>query len=231
MGKSSKYLAVFASGGLHVCAAAALGLYGYSHDERLASGPFRSNGSEAFQALNVTLVSGADTLLPAERAEAAPPEESPPDMPAESVPPAAASPGAEAAAPDAAAATPVSGSGRDGTARDTPSGRPGYSDMDYSRYKQRLQAHIRPYQRYPKGGTYGVVQIGFILQRDGTIREIWVESSSGNAALDQAGLDTVRDAQPLPLMPRGFPDTINVGLPIGFMPARTAQRTVPGKAL
>ncbi len=94
------------------------------------------------------------------------------------------------------------------------------SGGDYLDYQRRLLAHIRPYQFYPdagrRGRLEGVVRVGFVLQRDGRVREVWVESSSGYAVLDEAAMDTVRRAQPLPLIPAILPDSMDVMLPIAF---------------
>lgn len=99
------------------------------------------------------------------------------------------------------------------------------STASYSEYRHQLFDHIRPHQFYPSEGRakrmQGVVQVGFAVQRDGTLLEIWVETSSGYAALDAAALDTVRRSQPLPFIPTSLPDAMDILLPIGFTaPAR-----------
>lgn len=96
------------------------------------------------------------------------------------------------------------------------------SSASYSEYRHRLRDHIRPHQFYPAEGRaqrmQGVVQVGFVVERDGTVLEIWVETSSGFAALDAAAMDTVRRSQPLPYIPASLPDAMDVLLPIGFTP-------------
>lgn len=99
---------------------------------------------------------------------------------------------------------------------------------DYSAFRHRLLNHIRPHQFYPDPALpdrlKGVVHVGFAMQRDGTILEIWVETSSGYALLDQAALDTVRRAQPLPMVPTVLPSMMDVMLPIGFSPPHRYNR-------
>lgn len=103
-----------------------------------------------------------------------------------------------------------------------------HSTADYSAFRNRVLNHIRPYQYYPDEARAarqgGVVYVGFVMLRDGTVREIWVEDSSGIAVLDAAAMDTVRRAQPLPLIPASLPEVMDVMLPIGFtVPARIGQ--------
>lgn len=103
-----------------------------------------------------------------------------------------------------------------------------YSTADYSEFRTRVLNHIRPYQYYPDEARAarqgGIVYVSFVMLRDGTVREIWVEDSSGIAVLDAAAMDTVRRAQPLPLIPASLPEVMDVMLPIGFtVPARTGQ--------
>jgi TonB family protein len=96
------------------------------------------------------------------------------------------------------------------------------STASYSEYRRRLLDHIRPHQFYPAEGRaqrmQGIVQVGFVVERDGTVLEIWVETSSGFAALDAAAVDTVRRSQPLPFIPASLPDAMDVFLPVGFTP-------------
>lgn len=99
--------------------------------------------------------------------------------------------------------------------------RPVPSDAAAS-YQSVLLSHIARYRRAPAGvqpGTGGIVQVLFSLRRDGKINEIWVRSSSGHAALDQAAIATIRRAQPLPGIPDDLPDTLTVVLPVAFDPS------------
>lgn len=99
---------------------------------------------------------------------------------------------------------------------------------EFSAYQRRLLDHIRPFQAYPEEGSKrrlsGTVQVGFVLRRDGTVEDLWVETSSGHPVLDVAALDTIRRAEPLPHIPTGLPETVSVLLPVAFaMPYRAEQ--------
>jgi len=48
--------------------------------------------------------------------------------------------------------------------------------------------------------------IGIVIQRDGTIEDIWIEQSSGNIYYDRAALRAVKKANPLPPLPPEMPD-------------------------
>lgn len=90
-------------------------------------------------------------------------------------------------------------------------------------FRTELARHIARFQRYPKAaerqhlqGTVGTV---FSIGRDGKLLGVWVKSSSGQAVLDQAALDTIRRAQPLPPIPPALPDTLKVEVALGFDPS------------
>ncbi len=94
-------------------------------------------------------------------------------------------------------------------------------------FRRALFSHIAKYQHYPKearnAGIQGAVQIVFTMRRDGTLADIWVQTSSGYAALDAAALDTVRKAQPLPGIPNELPDRLNILIPVAFGASNTAS--------
>lgn len=90
-------------------------------------------------------------------------------------------------------------------------------------FRTELARHIARFQRYPKAaerqhlqGTVGTV---FSINRDGKLLGVWVKTSSGQAVLDQAALDTIRRAQPLPAIPPALPDTLKVEVALGFDPS------------
>ncbi len=58
----------------------------------------------------------------------------------------------------------------------------------------------------------------FSVSRDGKLLGAWVKTSSGEAVLDQAAIDTLRRAQPLPVIPSALPDPIKIELALGFDP-------------
>jgi protein TonB len=89
-----------------------------------------------------------------------------------------------------------------------------------STFQRALLRHIARYQNYPdeaRGARLqGVVQLVFAMTRDGIVLDVWIKSSSGSSVLDQAALDAVRRAQPLPRIPSELPDRLNILVPVSF---------------
>lgn len=87
-------------------------------------------------------------------------------------------------------------------------------------FRAYLQEHLARYRIYPaaarKAGKEGVVQVRFLMSHDGGLIDAWIESSSGNADIDGEALASLRRARPLPTPPRGWPDRIDISLPITF---------------
>ncbi len=81
-------------------------------------------------------------------------------------------------------------------------------------------AHIARYQAYPDDARpnrlQGEVQVFFSMRRDGTVTDIEVAESSSHIELDDAALDTIRRAEPLPRIPTELPDNLNIVIPISF---------------
>ncbi|MEH0196568.1 energy transducer TonB [Caulobacter sp. CCNWLY153] len=90
-------------------------------------------------------------------------------------------------------------------------------------YRRRLLAHIRVYRQYPDAANLarigGAVHLLFGLTRNGSVTEVRIVHTSGVPALDDAAVDTVLRAQPLPPIPTGLPDRLTVQLPVSFTPA------------
>jgi periplasmic protein TonB len=88
------------------------------------------------------------------------------------------------------------------------------------KFQQALLRHIARFQRYPlwarQNGLKGTVQVLFLLRRDGTVLDAWVQSTSGEVGLDREAIETVRRAEPLPVIPTELPDQIRVLLPVDF---------------
>jgi protein TonB len=91
-----------------------------------------------------------------------------------------------------------------------------------AQFRTALLHHIANYQRYPKAAErdrlQGTVDTVFAMSRDGRLLGVWIKTSSGMAALDQAAIDTIRRAQPLPGIPAVLPDPIRIELALGFDP-------------
>lgn len=125
------------------------------------------------------------------------------------------------------------GSGRDETAFESSSGasvarRANVDDGALrSSYQSTLFAHVLRYRYYPEEARperlRGVVRVQFALSRDGRIMTAWVETSSGHMLLDEAALEALRRAQPLPAIPAELPDEIEVLLPFDYLPPRVVR--------
>lgn len=90
-----------------------------------------------------------------------------------------------------------------------------------SEYEHRLRLHILSYFRYPEQAARenppeGTVGLRFEVDRDGRVRRMWVEQSSGSDILDAAAMDALRRAAPLPPIPDGLPERLTVGVPLLF---------------
>ncbi len=89
-------------------------------------------------------------------------------------------------------------------------------------FRSELLRHIARFQRYPRAAETlhlkGTVLTVFSMGRDGSVLAVWVGTSSGQPALDQAAIDTIRRAQPLPHIPAVLPDSLKVEVALGFDP-------------
>lgn len=87
-----------------------------------------------------------------------------------------------------------------------------------------LLAHLEKYRRYPARARAarqeGVVLVRFRMNRAGAVLSSSVARSSGVSVLDQAALDTLRRAQPLPAIPDDRPDELELTLPVEFFVRR-----------
>lgn len=88
-------------------------------------------------------------------------------------------------------------------------------------YFERLRRHLAKHKRYPPEASRqkqeGKVQVRFTLARDGTVLAAEIERGSGFPLLDQAVLDMLRNASPVPPLPERYAgERIQITLPIGF---------------
>lgn len=81
-------------------------------------------------------------------------------------------------------------------------------------------AHLEKYRRYPARARaarqQGVTHIRFTMNRAGRILSAEIARKSGFFALDQAALATLRRAEPLPAIPEGMPDEVELTVPVEF---------------
>jgi periplasmic protein TonB len=89
-------------------------------------------------------------------------------------------------------------------------------------FRDTLLRHIAKFQRYPRAAEgqhlQGTVLAVFSIGRDGKLLGTWVKTSSGQAVLDQAAMDTILRAQPLPQIPPALPDSMKVEVALAFDP-------------
>jgi protein TonB len=94
------------------------------------------------------------------------------------------------------------------------------SDVTRPDWEASVLAHLERFRRYPPRARatrqQGVVYIRFTMDRSGTVLTSTIVRKSGFFTLDQAALDTLRRAQPLPPIPSGRPDTVELTVPIQF---------------
>jgi protein TonB len=80
---------------------------------------------------------------------------------------------------------------------------------------------VRQFFYYPGAAlalhTTGVVQMHFVVRRDGQVERLGIAKSSGDEGLDMAAADIMHKAQPLPPIPdRMHVDRVDGDLPINF---------------
>lgn len=87
-------------------------------------------------------------------------------------------------------------------------------------YRDQLFAHIARFRQYPaeahRNGLEGSVEVRFILNRDGTIKDAWIVSSSGRQIFDREALAAIHRAVPMPVIPSDLPTSLDISMPIDF---------------
>ncbi|MFZ0267689.1 TonB family protein [Caulobacter sp.] len=174
----------------------------------LVSGPSRTASSAVDAETGPKPIANLESILPVSHTTA--PPSSSPRGEASTAPTSAASSASETAAAGYSAPGDVTSAARD--LRDPA------ADAVGREYRRRLLAHIQPYRRYPRDahGDGGAVQLLFVIQRSGAVTGVWVTRSSGVVVLDDAAVQTLMRAQPLPPIPAALPDSVSVSLPVAF---------------
>jgi len=71
-----------------------------------------------------------------------------------------------------------------------------------ARWQSRVNAHLNRYKRYPAGErAQGTASVRFTIDATGRVTGVSLVRSSGSSALDQAAVDMVRRASPVPAPP------------------------------
>jgi periplasmic protein TonB len=90
-------------------------------------------------------------------------------------------------------------------------------------FRNELLRHIARFQRYPRAAErrhlQGTVRAVFSVNREGRVLGAFIKTSSGQTVLDQAAIDTIRRAQPMPTIPAALPDSLSVEVALGFDPS------------
>jgi protein TonB len=107
-------------------------------------------------------------------------------------------------APKAAAPRPVEGGASNG--------------VSPARWQSRVNAHLNRHKRFPGGERgEGTVSVRFTIDSLGRVLGASVSRSSGSAALDQAALDMVRRASPVPAPPPAIAKShMSLNVPVRF---------------
>jgi TonB family protein len=155
-----------------------------------------------------------------------PPKPAPPARPHDAPSPPGASEGH--ASEDAGA----SGAGVPGAAPGAPGGATGEAggiggtafgegDFRYGWYQTSIESKLRSSWRKP-AATAGETQtatVSFLILRNGTVRDVQVVTPSGNPAMDISAMRAVYDANPLPVLPRGWDgDSVHVSMEFSLEP-------------
>lgn len=87
-------------------------------------------------------------------------------------------------------------------------------------WRGRVETHLARYRLYPPGaaheGQQGIALIQFTVDRNGQVGQVWIAASSGVADIDRETIAAILRAQPLPIFPAGWPDKLDVRLPVSF---------------
>ena len=120
--------------------------------------------------------------------------------------------GSEAAPPPPPPAAPATQTAGAMTAADVPIGSAGVvglegGDFPYTIYIERMKTLIGTHWFRPQVTAGVATTVYFRIDRDGTIREVRTETSSGNGTFDRAALRAVMEASPLPPLPFAYNGT------------------------
>ncbi|MEG3089648.1 TonB family protein [Sphingomonas sp. PB4P5] len=105
----------------------------------------------------------------------------------------------------------------------TASSTPAMTDLpsaEAQAWRDSVQTHLARYRLYPSAaastGRQGMVLLHFTVKRNGQVEQAWIDTSSGVAEIDRETIAAILRAQPLPSFPAGWPDTLDIRLPVSF---------------
>ena len=92
--------------------------------------------------------------------------------------------------------------------------------VNLTNYKGRLIAHLARKKYYPPAARQknirGKVLVRFSVVSSGRVTAVRIIKSSGHKILDQAALQTIKRASPLPRLPKGTKKRITITMPISY---------------
>jgi TonB family protein len=80
-------------------------------------------------------------------------------------------------------------------------------DFPYSIYIERMKTLIGQHWYRPQAAAGIAATVSFVIDRDGTIREVTPETKSGNMTFDLAAQRAILESSPLPPLPFGYSGT------------------------
>jgi TonB family protein len=94
-------------------------------------------------------------------------------------------------------------------------------------FMSELSQHIARFRYYPASASIldiqGTAMVSFTLTRDGSLLDLKIMKSAGDEDLDQAALETLKKAQPLPKIPESMTDDkLKFTLPMIYRLSKTA---------
>jgi periplasmic protein TonB len=108
------------------------------------------------------------------------------------------------------------------------------SVAEYSDYQRRLYQAVANSSRYPaearRQHLSGLTRVAFTLDRAGRVLESWIQDSSGSRLLDEAALDALDRAQPLPAIPLGLPSRLDFIIEIDLSVSRQDTAVPAGRS-
>ncbi len=97
------------------------------------------------------------------------------------------------------------------SAADVPVGGAGVTgiegDFPYTIYIDRMRVLVGGHWYRPQVPAGTTATVRFVIDRDGTIRDATIETSSGSGLFDRSALTAIRDTQTLPPLPFGYAGT------------------------
>lgn len=85
-----------------------------------------------------------------------------------------------------------------------------FAQVDFGPYITAMKAHIQKFWHPPKGLEYRRVTAVYTILKDGSIINPMITESSGSDAVDKSALTALKDASPLPPLPKGSSPSVQM---------------------